>query len=516
MTSSSRYPVSRAFGAALFGIEAVKVEVQVARAHGMPRAIIVGQAETEVREGRDRIKVALKASGLWQGQSDEAVVINLAPAGVRKSGTGLDLPMCLGIAALRDEAAQRRLLEVFAYAEVGLDGVLRPAPGTLSAALRAKEDGFSAILVPPAAAREAAQVEGLEVLAVERLRAALAAMCGDPSALAAWPDPEPRENARSAIDLSDVKGQTTARRALEVAAAGGHNLLMIGPPGSGKTLLARRLSTILPPMTRDEALEVTRIYSAAGLVSAGLGLLDERVFRAPHHSISAPGMIGGGAPPRPGEVSLASHGVLFLDEMPEFPRHVLETLRQPLEDAEVTISRAMGSARFPARFLLVAAMNPCPCGWLGSGVRSCRCTPHQVDRYRGRLSGPLLDRIDIHVSVPAVSASDLADARPGEPSAPVRARVVAARAVQEARNARFGATWNAHIRPKDLHEVCALTSRAKAALRASMDRLRLSARAHDRILKVARTLADLAGAEGVDVRHVAEAVAYRTLDRVEE
>ncbi|RMF73009.1 MAG: ATP-binding protein [Acidobacteria bacterium] len=505
--------VARAFGAALFGIDAVRVEVQAARAAGMPRAIVIGQAETEVREGRDRLKVALQAAGLWRREGDQAVILNLAPAGVRKAGTGLDLPMCLAVAALNRPALQRRLGEVLSYGEVGLDGRLRAAAGTLSAAITARDGGFSGILVPPEAAREAAEVDGLRVLAVSDLGAAAAVLRGDESALAPWPPRPPAPPPARGIDLADVKGQPAARRALEVAAAGGHNLLMIGPPGSGKTLLARRLPTILPPMTRAEALEVTRIHSAAGLVAPGSGLIERRVFRAPHHSISPAGMIGGGAPPRPGEVSLAMHGVLFLDELPEFPRSVLETLRQPLEDAEVTICRAIGRARFPARFLLAAAMNPCPCGWHGATLRRCRCTPTMIERYRGRISGPLLDRIDLHVEVPAVGAADLARARPGEDSSSVRARVVAARRLEERRNARFGVTWNAHLEARHLGEACPLTPAARRALDAAMTRLGLSARAHDRILKVARTIADLAGAEIIDVSHVGEAVSYRTLDR---
>ncbi len=505
--------IGRAFGAALYGIEAARVEVQAARAPGLPRAAIIGQAGSEVREARERLKVAMQAQGLWSGKGGEhAIVINLAPAGLPKTGTGLDLPMCLATVSLTWPALQEKLDRVLAYAEVGLDGTLRAAAGTLSAAIAAHDAGFSGLVVPPAAAREAAEVKGLDVIAVRTLADAVCALRGDDRALAPWPPPrEPA--ARPSFDLSDVKGQAAARRALEVAAAGGHNLLLIGPPGSGKTLLSRRLATILPPLGREESLEVTRIHSAAGLLGAGAGVVAARPFRAPHHSVSPAGLVGGGVPPRPGEVSLATHGVLFLDELPEFRRHVLEVLRQPLEDGWVSIVRAMGRAVFPARFLLVGAMNPCPCGWHGATARPCPCTPREIDRYRGRISGPLLDRIDMHVHVPAVSAADLARTAEGEPSAPVRERVVAARAVQEERNAPLGAAWNAHLAAKHLPRVCRLTPPARRALDAAMARMGLSARAHDRILKVARTLADLADRDEVGPAQVAEAVGYRSLDR---
>ncbi|RMG43730.1 MAG: ATP-binding protein [Acidobacteria bacterium] len=508
---SDAVQLARSFGAALYGIEAVPVEVQAARASGIPRAAVLGQAGGEIREARDRLRVALRAQGLWRGPAEQGVIINLAPAGVPKAGTGLDLPMCLAIASLHVHRLAEQLGDTLAYAEVGLDGSLRPAHGTLSAAIAARAAGFARLLVPPEAAREAAEVGGIDVQAVRSLAQAVGLLLGRDRA-APWP-PAPRAGGPPRVDLSEVKGQRAARRALEVAAAGGHNLLMIGPPGSGKTLLARRLPTILPPLTREEALEVTRVHSAAGLRPAGGGLVRERPFRAPHHSISAAGLVGGGAPPRPGEVSLATHGVLFLDELPEFPRHVLELLRQPLEDGEVTIVRACGPARFPARFLLAAAMNPCPCGWHGSSLRECRCTPAMVDRYRGRISGPLLDRIDIHVELRALSAAELAASRGGEDSAAVRARVVAARGRQLERNRRFGVLWNAALPARDLAAACPMTGAARKALTAAMERLRLSARAHDRCLKVARTVADLAGRDLVDAADIAEAVAYRTLDR---
>ena len=499
---------AKTYGATTLGIDGRIIDVEVDVSPGLPGFELVGLPDTSVKESKERVRTAIRNSGIQLRQ--ERVTVNLAPADVRKDSSGLDLPIAVGLLAsygmVPETAVQRALFS----AELSLDGNCRPISGILPMAITAREHGLTEFYVAPSNADEALLIDGLKVYAIDNLAQLVRHLTGVETLSPAVPQAtEQKKDAAFTDDFADVQGQYQAKRALEIAAAGGHNVLMVGVPGSGKTMLARRMSSILPELTKEEAIELTKIYSISGLLGKDTGLVTTRPFRSPHHTSSTVAMIGGGSIPRPGEVTLAHHGVLFLDELPEFSKKTLEVLREPIEDRQITVSRANATLTFPSSIILVAAMNPCPCGYFGDKEKSCDCTPNEIKRYTRKISGPLLDRIDIHVHVPRVKYEDMTSVAKAESSAAIRERVLAAREIQMERLREWGIFCNAQMSHAILKKTCILEPEAQNLLAQAFQVMNLSARSYDRIIKVARTIADLDGAATIEAKHVGEAIQLR-------